>query len=242
MQQLLERSGLTKNEGKIYIALIRSGPLMAGNITEKTGIHRRNIYDSIERLMQKGLVSYIIKNNRKWFQASDPERLLHIMEEQKGRIINDKLRLAKEIKKLKPHLRESHDVRFFKGKEGIKTVFEDILATGENYVGYGPGEQIEKILRFYMPGYIKRRLKKRIKPKLIYNESAHNRKYVRTPLTESRFLPDEFSSHAALRIYGSKVAIILFSEAEPLAIVIDNRSIAEGYRKYFNVIWNAAKT
>ncbi|MBI2971002.1 MAG: hypothetical protein HYY37_01130 [Candidatus Aenigmarchaeota archaeon] len=241
MQDLMGEIGLTKNEAKIYLNLLRSGSSRAGRITEATGIHRRNVYDALERLMQKGLVSFVTMNSRKLFHATEPERLLQIVEEQKKSIEESRRRLEKEIHKLKPHRREHGDVKVFKGREGIKTVFEDILAAGENYAGYGPGEQIEKVLRFYMPGYVRRRMKKNIKPKLIYNESAHNRRYTSNPMLECRFLPDEFSSHAALRIYGSKVAIILFSEDEPLAIVIENKSIAEGYRKYFNVMWNAAK-
>jgi hypothetical protein len=79
------------------------------------------------------------------------------------------------------------------------------------------------------------------RPKLIYNESARSKRYTSSPSTECRFLPDEIISHAALRIYSNKVAIILFSEHEPLAIVIENRHIADGYRKYFHVMWNAAK-
>ena len=241
MQELLEKSGLTRNEAKVYLALLRHGSSHAGNIAERTGMHRRNMYDALERLMQKGIVSYVLVNGRRWFQASAPERLVHMLEERKESVEKTRRLLEKELHRLRPQKREIHDVRFFKGVEGIKTVFEDILATGENYVGYGPGEQIEKVLRSYFRNYMRRRLKKMVRPKLIYNESAKGKRYTSTPLTECRFLPDEVMSHAALRVYGSKVAIILFSEHDPLAIVIENRHIAEGYRKYFNVMWNAAK-
>ena len=80
-----------------------------------------------------------------------------------------------------------------------------------------------------------------ISPRLIYAEKERNKRFVRTPLTETRFLPYKSSSHAALRIYGDKVVIMLLSEDEPLAILIKNKKIADGYRKYFNVVWDAAK-
>ena len=68
-EEILEEFGLTKNEVKIYLTLLKMGRALAGEITEKSGIHRRNVYDSIERLMKKGLVSFIIQNNRKYFRA-----------------------------------------------------------------------------------------------------------------------------------------------------------------------------
>ena len=133
------------------------------------------------------------------------------------------------------------DVRFYKGKEGLKTVYGDILKTGKSYIGYGPGEQLEKILKSYLNHYINKRVELGIKAKLIYSKSSKTKWFVKNPLLDVRYLREQYSSHAALRIYGSKVAIMLLSEDEPLAIVIENKNIADGYRKYFDIIWNAAE-
>jgi hypothetical protein len=45
----------------------------------------------------------------------------------------------------------------------------------------------------------------------------------------------------ALRVYGDRIAVILLSEQDPIAIVIQNQTIADGYRKYFEILWQAAK-
>ena len=63
--QELKQAGLTDNESKVYLALIDLGPSLAGQIARKTGMHRRTVYDTIEMLIQKGLIGYIKKNNRK---------------------------------------------------------------------------------------------------------------------------------------------------------------------------------
>ena len=63
--EYLEELGLTNAEAKIYIALLELGSSQAGKITEKTGIHRRTVYDAIERLIEKGLISYIKQNNNR---------------------------------------------------------------------------------------------------------------------------------------------------------------------------------
>src|SRR3989344_5601969 len=85
-ETFLEDAGLTKTEAKIYLALLELGPSLAGEITKKSGIHRRSVYDAIERLIEKGLVSYMKTNNRKYFEAVKPDRLLDILREKEENI------------------------------------------------------------------------------------------------------------------------------------------------------------
>jgi sugar-specific transcriptional regulator TrmB len=241
--KILQDFGLTQNEAKIYLTLLRLGSAYAGEITERSGIHRRNVYDAIERLTEKGLVSSVIVNNKKLFNPVNPQRFVELIEEKKAELDERK----KQFKKILPELnlmrelKKKHDVRFFRGIEGLKTLYEDILRTGKDYIGYGPGEQIEKRLTFFFAQYLKRRKKAKIHTRLIYNENSRNKAFTKTPYSEVRFLPEEYTSHSALRIYSDKVAIMLMSKEEPLAIIIKNKAIADGYRKYFEVIWKAAK-
>ena len=240
--QLFHHLGLTANETKVYITLLDLGTAQAGHVTEKSGVHRRNVYDAISRLMEKGLISFVIVNNKKLFSPVNPKRFLEIIEEKKFELENLKNDFGKLIPELelRTRLQEKHDVRFFKGVEGMKTVFEDIIRTGKDYIGYGPGHQLEKILKHYFKHFLNKRIKSKIRIRLIYDEVS--RKVVKkNPLSELRYIPQEFSSHAALRIYGDKVALLLLSEEEPLAIVIKNKAIADGYKKYFEVMWKAAK-
>ena len=79
MEQILEELGLTQNEAKIYLCLVNKGQLSAGRITQFTAIHRRNVYDSLDRLIQKGIVGYIKENNLKLYTAANPKQLLKIL-------------------------------------------------------------------------------------------------------------------------------------------------------------------
>ena len=234
--------GLTENESKVYITLLDLGTAQAGQVTEHSGIHRRNVYDAIARLMEKGLVSFVTVNNKKMFSPVNPRRFLEIIDEKKFELDNvksDFSRIMPELE-LRTKMQPKHDVRFFKGVEGLKTVFEDIIRTGKNYVGYGPGQQIERVLKHFFRHYVNSRVKSKIRLRLIYDEASRGIVKI-NPLSEIRFMPNQYSSHAALRIYGDKVALLLLSEEEPIGIVIKNNEIAEGYRKYFEVMWKAAK-
>ena len=68
---ILEDLGLTNAEIKTYLALLELGTTSAGNLIKKLSMHRAAVYDIIELLINKGLVSYIIKANRKYFEAQD---------------------------------------------------------------------------------------------------------------------------------------------------------------------------
>ena len=226
--------GLTENESKVYITLLDLGTAQAGQVTEHSGIHRRNVYDAIARLMEKGLVSFVTVNNKKMFSPVNPRRFLEIIDEKKFELDNvksDFSRIMPELE-LRTKMQPKHDVRFFKGVEGLKTVFEDIIRTGKNYVGYGPGQQIERVLKHFFRHYVNSRVKSKIRLRLIYDEASRGIVKI-NPLSEIRFMPNQYSSHAALRIYGDKVALLLLSDEEPIGIVIKNNEIAEGYRKYF---------
>lgn len=242
VEKVLMSLGLTGNETKIYLTLLKIGSATAGEITSRCGIHRRNVYDSIERLMEKGLVSSVIINNKKYFQAEEPERFISLIDEKKS-LLEEQRNIVKEIiPSLKPIQNQSlHTVKFFKGKEGLKSVYEDILKTGKSYIGYGPGEQVEVVLSSYLKHYVRKRLRKKLQARLILEDSARGKWFTKNKLLDVKYLPDNYSSHAALRIYGNKVALILFSKDEPLAIVIENKSIADGYRKYFEILWNSAE-
>ena len=84
--EILKDAGLTNNESLVYRALLELGPSLAGQISRKTGMHRRTVYDITEMLIKKGLIGYILKNNRKLFEASSPERFLDLLKEKENSI------------------------------------------------------------------------------------------------------------------------------------------------------------
>ncbi len=241
-QEIFNELGLANSEYRVYMALLDLGTAQIGQIVERTGMHRRNIYDSISRLLEKGLASFVISNNKKIFSPASPRRMIGLVEEKKFELENLKARLNKIMPELeiKTRLEERHDVRFFKGAEGLKTVFEHILRTKEDYVGISPGYHLEKVLKYYMKHFANKRVNSKIRKRLIYSEKAR-KQIKKNALTEIRYIPDRYSSITALRIYGDNVAILLLSEKEPVAVVIRNNAIADGYRKYFELMWNAAK-
>jgi len=231
MLQELKEAGLTENESKVYIALVESGPSLAGQISRKTGLHRRTVYDVTEMLIKKALIGYILKNNRRYFEASNPKRIIEILEEKQELLTPVVADLLSKYNSKK----EKQETNFYKGKEGLKAIFEDQLNYKEILI-LGASPKAYEILNYYFKWYDKRRVKKKINVKII----AFDKKIKDIPLSEIRYLPKKYQSPVAINIYGSKTAIILWAK-DPLVIAIREKEIAKSYRTYFELMWKIAK-
>lgn len=231
--QELKQAGLTDNESKVYLALIDLGPSLAGQIARKTGIHRRTVYDAIEMLIQKGLVGYIQKNNRKMFQASNPDRLLEIIREKQNLL----LPFVESLQQKYSSTKEKEETNFYKGKEGLKTIFEDQLNSKEILI-LGASPKAYEILQFYFKWYDKARKQKKIRARII--AQSKEIKKSRIPLAEIKYLPQKYSNPVSVNVYNDKTAIILWAK-EPIAISIKNKEIADAYKTYFELMWKIAR-
>ena len=77
---VFQELGLSKNESRIYETLLREGELPVGQIAVRSRIHRRNVYDSIQRLLEKGLVFEILQKSENKYQAVDPNKLRELIQ------------------------------------------------------------------------------------------------------------------------------------------------------------------
>lgn len=233
----LEQVGMTKAEAKTYLVLVELGPSQAVNVVTKTGLHRRTVYDSIERLIEKGLVSYIKYNNIRHYKAVNPKQLQEILKE-KEENLNE---VMPQLTALYNSTEEKKETLFFKGKQAIKSVFNDQIIDGKEILVMGASTKAPDVLKYYFPHFDSERIKKKIKVKIIFDESARRRTYVKKiPNAEIRYLPKEFATPAATNVYGDKISIVLWGD-DPIAILIKQKEIAETYRKFFALMWSIAK-
>jgi len=232
--EILRNAGLTKNEIAIYKAMLDLGPSKAGQISRRSGIHRRTVYDTTETLIQKGLVSYILENNKRIFSASNPKRFLEIIKEKENiveQIIPDMISLFEKTKK-------TEGTNFYKGKAGLKNVLEDQLKEGtKEILIMGASPYAEEIIKYYFKWFNEKRIKRKIKMKLIYNYKNK----IKIPLSQIRYTTKEHKSPMAINIYRDKVAIILWDNENPFAIVIQNKEINKGYMEHFETMWELSR-
>src|SRR3989344_950230 len=75
---LYDSLGLSPNEAKIYEVLVERGESSVSDIAIAAQIHRRNAYDAIQRLIDKGLCFQIFSTSENQYNAVDPDKLLEL--------------------------------------------------------------------------------------------------------------------------------------------------------------------
>lgn len=243
---ILREIGLTQNEIRIYLELLKLGTTTTGSIIKKTGIHGSKVYAGLERLAEKGLVSYSITSNTKHFKAVDPERLIDFLEEKKKKISDQE----KEIRNILPELKKrmfaiegETQAEVFSGWKGMETVFNDgirEMGGGDTWfvLGAYAGEDKERTDRFIQKVIMKCEEKK-MRWKVIYNESARDTfKYEQaSPITTNRFIDQD--TPATINIYKDVVFIALWI-SQPVAFRVRNKKVADSFKEYFKQIWELA--
>ncbi|MEK6967177.1 MAG: helix-turn-helix domain-containing protein [Nanoarchaeota archaeon] len=237
----LKEVGLTNSEASVYYALIKLGPSSATHIMRRTGMYRANVYDALEKLMLKGLISDVVHKGRKEFSAADPSQLYKILGEKK-----------KGLDEIMPELhtdftakKQLHEVRHFKGPEGIKAALREINEE-KHYDAFGISSNLAKVVPHYFPHWIRERIEKKLTARMIKSEGDK----LKTPelfgekiykkLFEVRDIPPKYFTRTATWILKEKVVIILESIESPLAIIIHNKEIRDDYYKQFMNMWASA--
>ena len=250
MQEILERAGLTKNEAKVYVVLIGLGLTTSKAVIEKTNLHRQIVYDALNRLVEKGLVSFVMQANRKYFRASEPGQFLDYLDSKKDEIEQQKQEFRRMIPQLeakKKQYGEEQEATVYFGNKGIKSVLWDMLNEGKEILTIGASEiKAESYIyqiKFNIPKFHKLRREGSVPMKILLSEDMKGRAKAlnKQKYTESRTLPKEFTSNSSTNIYGNKVSIIMWG-SQPFGILIKSMDIAESQRKYFRILWKMAKS
>ncbi len=242
--KILEDIGLTKNEVKVYLALLELGDTPAGPLIKKLGMHRAAVYNLLDLLIDKGIVSFILRLNKKYFQASGPDLLFEYIESEKQELEIKKEMLKKILPELKKIIRNSTEEQkgiIYAGKNGIKSIFEDIIKTKEQWSVFGAEGKFKEMFPIYFTHFHNKRTKNKIKLQIIYKEKVRGeRREKELKICQIKYLPGSYISPSTTYIYGDKIAIIIWSP-EPIAFLIKSKQVSDSYKSFFEILWRTAK-
>lgn len=243
IRKALEKMGLTEGEIQVYLALVELGLSTAGKITKNANIASSKVYEVLQRLMNKGLASFVIKNGVKHYDATPPERLIDFLEEKKEGIENAQgiiRKIIPEIRVKRKLTKEINKTIVYTGIQGPKIVLKEAIEAGrkgEELLGFGTDEDpYVRYLPFELEKHFREQKKHKIKWKLLFTKGFKSQ----NPMALIRYLPKEFELPVRTMIYGNKVAIVDFTK--PITtIIIEKKEIAKAYKKHFNLLWKIAK-
>jgi len=237
-EDILLELGFSKNESKVYFSLLKKGLSTVNEISSDTSIHRTNIYDCIERLIEKGLVSYIYKERKKYYQASNPNKLKDIIEEKEEKLS----KLLPEMLKFKHSTPKEELAEIHRGIKAVRMNLYDFLRKKKPILVYGIPKKALTIMEDFILLYHKRRIKGKIVMKHLYDEDATKRikQLNKMPYTYAKYIPKLKNSPVSTNVCGDEILFILWSEV-PYIIKIKNKEIANSYKKYFDLLWKIGK-
>jgi len=241
VKEILKELGFSDYEIKIYLTLVSLGESTPSKVAEKARIHRRNVYDALNRLVKKGFVSSVIKNNRKFYSAVNPQKIKSIFQE-KVQLVDT---LLPELKQRYKESQVDQEVKLLEGQAGIKTFFEDLyeeVKKGGNFYVIGASGGAQKAIPYYLPQVIKRIAKFKPKSKILWGADVKeaDKNFTDIVKPKSRTLPKGFYLAMPIFIYGNKAAIAVWSE-KPIITIIKSKQVKEGFKNYFELLWKISQ-
>lgn len=246
-EKVLEDIGFTKGEVAVYLSLLELGETTTGAIIKSSGITGSKVYEILDKLMKKGLVSFVVKEKTRYFQASPPKRLIDYVDKKEAEIAIRKRRIESIIPSLESMQKSrqaDQSSQMFEGYEGIKTVFNmilDSLEAGGEYYAFSLGEELQiNSVNLFLKSYHRKRIKKRIKIKLIANikDKSLFRWLSKSKGVEIKYLKNPVP--LGVIIFGDYIATITFRK-KPTAFLIKSKQISESYKQFFTYLWELAK-
>lgn len=247
--QDLKKIGLTQGEIKLYEALIDLGESTRTTLAKKSGISPSKIYDVANRLMEKGIISSVKKNNVIHFNASNPEKLKDFIKKKEEDLKKEKELVDNVLPTLMSKYtenKEKNDIEVFYGWEGMKNVFNDIVKTlskGDfNYV-FGASKGFnDKQADIFFSNYYLNKKKKGFGTKIIFNENIKSNKkrisiFNEEP-NEIKFLHQD--TFTEINLYKDTVLIIILLQ-KPIIIRVKSKDAADSFKKFFDSMWKIAK-
>ncbi|MBS3142719.1 hypothetical protein J4464_05020 [Candidatus Woesearchaeota archaeon] len=238
-KQIIMDLGLTANETHVYLTLLKTGSVSVNTIAEKSGLHRQAVYDALERLLEKGFVSYVLKQGKKHFQGISPENVLEylkVKEEKYKSILPELMNLTKLP-------REDCFVDVYKGKDVVRTVFRDIMngfqkKAGEVLITGVVEKEFFDVDTIALQQYLNRLRKLGGKERVLIQEGDMHT--VEGTQTRYRWMPKEAFSPTPVYVYANTVVFLLFGNPSH-AIMVKNKALADSYRRQFNLIWSISR-
>ena len=244
----LRKLGLTDYETKVYLALLEIGEGTSGDVIKKAGIHTGKIYEILESLKNKGLISEIIKNNIKQYSATEPKRIFDYLNVKKKELE----KTEEDISAIMPYLLEKAKsaskkpikIEVYTGFEGLKTAFsKEINKYSKNteVLVFGIQTQIsydKKIRDFFRYTVYPERKRKKVLTKKIKDSSAINQKSSSDYPKKVRYL--DYKSLTVVEVYKDLVMIESYLE-NPIILVIESEDVANSFKYQFEILWKMAK-
>ncbi len=236
----LIKLGLSQNEASVYLAVVRLGECDARTIIKSTGLHRNIVYDALESLHNKKLISELYKKGHKVFKLKSPQ-ILSLRAKESLSLAEQ---VIKEVNQLNKVL--AHEVNIYEDKEGWQEAWRNLIQklkprTVFYTIGMGADRWVDLMGDVFLE-YEQYAVKHKITNKIVAYEyqrmeiAEHQSKIIR----RIRYLPYKFYNEMGVEIFSWGIFMEIYA-SPPTIIEILSPAVASWYKHIFDILWKIAK-
>jgi sugar-specific transcriptional regulator TrmB len=240
VEQILKEIGLTDKEISVYLTCLKLGQSGINRISQLASLPKSTTYDNITSLTKRGLILYIIRDGVRYFEAADPNIMITKLESQKARV----KKILPELSKMKQSVGDRPRVEVYVGREGMKTIFDDVIKEKKDWFMVGNQVAFNKFYDWYVTYIRSLRVKAGVRTWGIYEDSPLSHKLTKTDPKEIRqtkiakFMNDQ---NTECYMYGDKVVFMNYSDKEPICVLIENKGITKLMKSMYMELWKHTK-
>lgn len=242
-EELLNECGLTQNETLVYLALLRKGKSKSGEIVREAKISGGKVYETLYRLIDKGLVKSVSENSIKHFIANDPKTLLIYLEEKKKDLMGREGELKKiipSLKNLKKEEIELEAVSLIRGLKGISTTIYESLEKAQIIKIMGVRSSKDEKYNNFWRNWHRKRVGLHKKALILFSDknTEYWKFFKKLRYTQVKEIL-HFSPSAIMIV--DKNTFIFSYEKELTCIHIFSEPITKSFSNFFDDLWKLPK-
>ncbi len=247
--EILKQFGLHNNDILVYEALCSLGVSKTGAMIKETGIASSRVYESLRALIEKGLVTYFVKNNIKYYRAELPNKLI---DEYKQNI--DSLNVLSQVVSALPNVKKSrNEINVFEGAHGFELAFRQhidaiekggmVAFTAFSSQSINSSSSLRKRLAFFEKvddwTFVKTsNVRMIVEESLIPILKERKKKYLKK--YKFGFLPENYFGPIAMNLSEQEVMLSVWGK-KPVVFSIKNQVVVESFWKNFEHLWKASE-
>lgn len=235
----LYQLGFSEKEAQVYSSLLRIGPAVASTLARLTQIKRTSMYDILNALLERTLINSFRQGPYTYFYIDDVNKI-YLLEKEKL----ETAKLFIEKVRTQQNLNPGIQVYYYKGVEGYREMYEDILRTApKELLGWMDLDQFyQGIPSDREETWTEERINKGIYVRLILQDTPLARAFQkkdRVSNRETRLIDRKtFGFSTTCFLYDSFLSFF-DSGSEFTGIRIHNPELANMQRQIFEMNWKA---
>lgn len=244
-KELLKNIGLTENESKVYLSLLKLGLSTTSKIIQEAQISSGKIYEILDKLYKKSLISMTKIRGVKQFEATNPSALINYIVEKKNQLEEKEKNLKKilpKLIKLQTDQANKTSINILLGEKSIRPLMIELFTNAkEKICAMGiRGTKNEKYNNFWW--HITTEIAEKKKKKALYlfseNTSEYYKRHKKLKQISTKWL--DGITPTAIDIIDDKILIFSY-EKELMCVHITSKPIADSFKSFFMGLWKVAK-